>query len=64
MQSQQVTELQTYQSDLETNLKIARSNLALAENHAEVLEDAIKRNSVQRLSTGTASPITGPSVHP
>lgn len=65
MQSQQVESMQNHQSDLETNLKIARSNLALAENHAEVLEDAIKRNSMHRMSgNGNASPITGPSIHP
>ncbi|CAD6567168.1 MAG: hypothetical protein CYPHOPRED_001466 [Cyphobasidiales sp. Tagirdzhanova-0007] len=44
------------QSELETNLKIARSNLALAEGHAEALEDKIKRNSMARLSNGGANP--------
>lgn len=43
------------QSELETNLKIARSNLALAENHAEALEDTLKRNSSSRLSNGSGT---------
>ncbi|KAL7005578.1 hypothetical protein EMMF5_004823 [Cystobasidiomycetes sp. EMM_F5] len=41
------------QTELETNLVIAQSNLALAENHAEALEDSIKRNSqMARISSG------------
>jgi hypothetical protein len=43
------------QSELETNLKIARSNLALAENHAEALEDTLKRNPSSRLSNGSGT---------
>lgn len=43
------------QSELETNLKIARSNLVLAENHAEALEDTIKRNTSSRLSNGSGT---------
>lgn len=43
------------QSELETNLKIARSNLVLAENHAEALEDTIKRNPSSRLSNGSGT---------
>lgn len=43
------------QSELETNLKIARSNLALAENHAEALEDTLKRNTGSRLSNGSGA---------
>lgn len=43
------------QSELETNLKIARSNLVLAENHAEALEDTLKRNSSSRLSNGSGT---------
>lgn len=51
-QSREVGKLHATQDELETNLKIARSNLALAENHAEALEDTIKRTSQARLSNG------------
>lgn len=55
IQTQEMSTVLSRQSELETNLKIARSNLALAENHAEALEDTLKRNSSSRLSNGSGT---------
>jgi hypothetical protein len=43
LQTAQVAQLKASHVDLEAELKIARSNLALAETHAESLEEALRR---------------------
>jgi hypothetical protein len=46
-QATQVEELNASHVELEASLKIARSNLALAEKHAESLEDALRRRPLR-----------------
>jgi hypothetical protein len=51
-----------YQSELETSLTLARSNLKMSQANSELLEDALRRDAARRLDTPQSATPTGSAV--